>query len=221
MTTSADAAAASSVASADAAAPDRVRRLATLAAAGIVAYQVLLLVVIAVRPELDPTHLPPSEYAIGPRGRLMVLTFLTAAASYAVLLAAVRPVVRGRRGRVGAAILGVCAAGTAGAGLFVADPIATPVSELSGVGILHVVSGLAALVLLPVAAALLNLDLARGGRPGARRLRRTAFVPLAGLVGHWALSAVVPPEGWPPRLLFLTYAFWLVTLARELWRHPV
>ena len=197
--------------------PVAVRRRASLAAAGIVAYQVLLLAAIAVRPELDPTQVPPSEYAIGRRGGVAVLAFLTAAASYALLFAAVRPLVRGRAGRVGLALLGVCVLGTAGVGGFVADPIETPAAELTARGVVHVVCGLSALVLLPVAALLLNLDLARRASPSdARTLRRTAFVPLAGLLGHWAVSAVVPPLGWPPRLLFLTYAVWLVVLAGRL-----
>jgi hypothetical protein len=34
----------------------------------------------------------------------------------------------------------------------------------------------------------------------------------AGLALHALLSTVIPPEGWPPRLLFLTYAIWLLTL---------
>jgi hypothetical protein len=32
------------------------------------------------------------------------------------------------------------------------------------------------------------------------------------------LSLAVPPEGWPPRVLFLTYAAWLVVLAAQILR---
>ena len=197
--------------------PAATRRTAVLAAAAIVAYQVLLLAAIAVRPELDATHVPPSEYAIGRRGGVAVLAFLTAAVAYAFLFAAVRPLVRDRAGRAGVALLGICVLGTAGVGVFVADPIATPAAELTARGVVHVVCGLSALVLLPFAALLLNLDLARRAVPAdARTLRLTAALPLAGLLGHWALSVVVPPLGWPPRLLFLAYAVWLVALAGRL-----
>jgi hypothetical protein len=186
---------------------------ATIAAAAIIVYQVLLLVTIFIRPELDPVHQPVSEYAIGRRGWVMVLAFLTAAVSYASLAAALRPVVRGRAGRAGIGVLGICALGTAGVGVFVADPVATPPTDLTAVGTLHVICGLSALVLLPLAAALLGAGLARGATTVTAVLRWTAWLPLAGLLLHWVLSAVIPPEGWPPRVLFVTYAVWLLITA--------
>lgn len=182
-------------------------RFARISAAAIIAYQVLLLAAIFVRPELDPVHQPVSEYAIGRHGWVTVLAFLTATVSYGCLLVAVRPSVRGRAGRAGLALLGVCAVGTAGVGVFVADPVVTPPGQLTGAGVVHVVCGLTALVLLPVAALLLKV--------GARWTR---WLPLAGLILHWTLSVVVPPEGWPPRLLFLTYAVWLLALTAHVRR---
>jgi hypothetical protein len=189
---------------------------ARLSAAAIIVYQLLLLLTIVIRPELDPAHRPVSEYAIGRHGWVMVLAFLTAAVSYACLLVAVRPVVRGRAGRAGLGVLGVCAVGTAGVGVFVADPVATPWTELTATGTVHVISGLSALVLLPFVALLLNSALTRG--TAGPILRWTAWLPLAGLVLHVALSAVVPPEGWPPRFLFMTYAVWLLVLTAHLRR---
>lgn len=52
----------------------------------------------------------------------------------------------------------------------------------------------------------------------APALRWTAGLPLAGLVLHWVLSLAVPPEGSPPRFLFLTYAVWLIVLATQILR---
>ncbi|MFF5234945.1 DUF998 domain-containing protein [Dactylosporangium sp. NPDC000521] len=176
---------------------------ARVSAVAIVVYQVLLLVAVLVRPEIDPVRRPVSEYAIGRLGWVTVLAFLCAAGSYGCLFVAVRPAVRGRSGAAGLGVLGICALGTAGVGVFVADPVVTPLAELSVVGTVHVVCGLSALVLLPVAAVLL-----KGTVPG-----RVAWLPLAGLAGHWALSVVIPPEGLPPRLLFLTYAVWLLVLS--------
>jgi hypothetical protein len=187
----------------------RARPAAAVSAAAIVLYQILLLVTILIRPELDPVHQPVSEYAIGRHGWVMVLAFLTAAVSYGCLFVVVRPVVRGRAGRAGLAVLAVCTVGTAGVGVFVADPVATPFSELTTTGTIHVICGLSALVLLPVAALLIG---------GLRDT--TARLPLAGLMLHWALSAVIPPEGWPPRFLFLTYAVWLLLLTARLRRAP-
>jgi len=182
-----------------------------LAGAAIITYQILLAAVIGIRPEIDPTRNPVSEYAIGRFGWLTVLAFLLAAVAYALLLAAVRPLVRGRLGPI---LLGACAVGTAGVGIFVADPVVTPWSAMTTAGRLHVVCGLSALVLLPGAALLINTELARRLPAAARVLRWTRWLPAAGLIGHVLMAAVVPPEGWPPRLLFLTYAIWLVTVAR-------
>jgi hypothetical protein len=182
-----------------------------LAGAAIITYQILLAAVILLRPEINPTHNPVSEYAIGRFGWVAVLAFLVAATAYALLLAAVRPLVRGR---AGPALLGVCVLGTFGVGVFVADPVVTPWSAMTVVGRLHVVCGLSALVLLPFAALLINRELARRLPAEARVLRWTGWLPLAGLVLHALLATVIPPEGWPPRLLFLTYAIWLLTVTR-------
>jgi hypothetical protein len=189
---------------------------ARTSAAAIVAYQVLLLVTIFIRPDLDPVHQPVSEYAIGRHGWVMTLAFLTAAVSYASLLVALRPVVHGRAGRAGLGVLGACALGTAGVGVFIADPLATPLSELTTIGTLHVISGLSALLLLPLAAVLLGTGLARGATTASAVLRWTAWLPVAGLVLHWILSAMIPPEGWPPRVLFMTYAAWLLALSAHI-----
>ncbi|HZO64309.1 MAG TPA: DUF998 domain-containing protein, partial [Kribbellaceae bacterium] len=140
---------------------------ARLSTAAIIAYQMLLLAVIFIRPELDPSRKPISEFAIGHHRWVMQLAFLTAAVSYGALFVAVRPAVRGANGRVGLGILGVCVVGTVGVGVFVADPVVTPLNELTTVGTLHVVCGLSALVLLPFAALLINLDVARGNTAAA------------------------------------------------------
>src|SRR5918998_649337 len=120
-----------------------------LAGAAIITYQILLAAIILIRPEIDPTHKPISEYAIGRLGWVAVLAFLVAATAYALLFAAVCPLVRGR---LGPSLLGICVLGTFGVGIFVADPVVTPWSAMTTVGRLHVVCGLSALVLLPFAA---------------------------------------------------------------------
>ena len=112
----------------------------------------------------------------------------------------------------------MCALGTVGVGVFVADPVVTPLTELTTIGTLHVLCGFSALVLLPFAALLINLDVAGGSPSAAAVLRWTAWLPLAGLALHLALSIVMPPEGWPPRFLFLFYAAWLIVLATHIGR---
>ncbi len=96
---------------------------ARLLIAAIFAYQILLAAVTFIRPELDPTRKPISEYAIGRHGWVTVLAFLAAAMSYGCLFVAVRPAIRGSAGRVGFGILGVCALGTVGVGVGVFVPI--------------------------------------------------------------------------------------------------
>ncbi len=83
-------------------------------------------------------------------------------------------------------------------------------------------------MLLPFAALLINLNVARKNQAWAtarRALLWTAGLPLLGLLGFLAHLAifVIPlgnnaygpgiPIGWPPRFLFLTYMVWLITLA--------
>ncbi len=188
----------------------------------ILCYQVLLAAEIYVRPDLDVARKPISEYAIGQFGWVMVSAFLLSALSYGSLLAAVRPYLSDRSGNTGAAILLVCTIGTVGVGVFIADPITTPMTSLSTRGLLHVVFGTTALLLLPFGALLINRSLARGFATSGqawRALRLTGWVPMIGLAAFLVLVAVVvPAEGWPPRLLFLTYAVWVVTLSRQIAR---
>src|SRR6266511_1899543 len=118
----------------------------------ILCYQVLLAAEIYVRPDLDVARKPISEYAIGQFGWVMVSAFLLSALSYGSLLAAVRPYLSDRSGNTGAAILLVCTIGTVGVGVFIAEPITTPMTSLSTRGLLHVVFGTTALLLLPFGA---------------------------------------------------------------------
>jgi Protein of unknown function (DUF998) len=192
---------------------------ARLSIVTIIAYQVLMAALIFIRPEIDPSRQPISEYAIGRLGWIMVLAFLISAASYAALFVAIRSQVRGPWGKIGLGLLAICIIGTVGVGIFTADPIAVPMDALSTRGNLHVIFGGSALFLLPFAALLINLNLARNNSAWAtarRALLWTAGVPLFGLVAFIVMVAViVPAEGWPPRFLFLTYMVWVIVLAGQ------
>jgi hypothetical protein len=136
---------------------------------------------------------------------------------------------RGTLGRIGLGILAICTIGAAGAGVFVTDPMPLRY-PLSTTGTLHLISGMSQLVLLPFAALLINLSLARKTLAWARArtaLRWTAGLPLVALAGflvHLAIF-VIPlgpdaygpgvPVGWSGRFLFLTYMVWLITIAAE------
>jgi len=153
---------------------------------------------IVIRPELNPARQPISEYAI---------------------FVAIKSQLQDRWGKAGLALLVICIIGTVGVGVFVADPIAVPFDALSTVGTLHVVFGTVAMMLLPFAALLINLSLARKNpawAPARRALLWTSGLPLLGLMLFLIMVAsVVPAEGWPPRFLFLTYMVWLITLASQ------
>jgi len=206
------------------------RAAAWTAIAAIVLYQLVLVALILLRPDLDPSWHTISEWAIGPHGWVMSLAFLVSALSYAATWSLVRPHLRGLAGRIGICLLGVCVVGATGVGLFTTDPLGTPPTALSTTGTLHVLFGVSQLVLLPFAALLVTLSLARQGAawlPARRVLFAIAGVPLLGFLAFAAYTAVfVVPLGpgaygpgvnigWPPRVAFLSYAVWVVVLASQ------
>ena len=203
---------------------------ARLSIAAVVAYQILLAALLFIRSDLDPSWQTISVYAIGRHGWIMSLAFLFSAVSYGALFVALRSQIRGVSGRIGLSLLLICTIGTAGAGLFVTDPIATPQNALSTAGTLHAIGASSALLLLPFAALLINLNVGRKnqGWSSARRLLQwTAGLPMFGLVAFAvAIVNVVPVDdnniprygpgvniGWPNRILLLIYMAWLTPLA--------
>ena len=200
---------------------------ARVAITATVSYQLLLIALIFLRPDLDPSWHTISEWAIGPYGWITSTAFLISALSYAGLLVMLRNQAHGIQGRLGFGVLLICTIGAIGVGLFTTDPM--PVHPpLSLRGTLHVIFGTTQLILLPVAALLINLSLVRRNerwRPARRVLLCTAPVPLLGFLSFAIYSAIfVFPLGpgaygpgvnigWPPRFAFLTYTVWVVTLA--------
>ena len=176
-------------------------KAAWLAIAAIVAYQVLLVVLIFLRPELDPSWHTISEWAIGRYGWLMSAGFLLSALSYAALVFLLAPHLRGFSGRTGLFLLLLCAVGATGVGICTTDPMPMH-PPLSTRGTLHVIFGTAQLVLLPWAALLINLNLARKNAawaPARRALLGSAGLPLLGFLGFAIYSAlfVFPSDGTP------------------------
>jgi hypothetical protein len=200
---------------------------ARLAIAAILSYQILLIVLIFLRPDLDPSWHTISEWAIGPYGWMMSVGFLISALSYAALFVMLKSQLQGVVGRIGLGILLICVIGAFGVGIFRTDPMPLRY-PLSRIGTLHVICGTSQLMLLPFAAVLINLSLARTSETWARARRVllwTACLPLFGF-GTFALYTalfVLPmgPQaygsgvniGWPPRFAFLSYMIWVVTVA--------
>jgi len=200
---------------------------AWVAIVAIVFYQILLIVLPFLRPELDPSWHTISEWAIGRYGWMMSGGFVISSASYAALFMMLRPQLGGVMGRIGLGILLISVIGAFGVGVCTTDPM--PIRPpLSTRGMLHVIFGTSQLVLLPFAALLINLSLARKNETWARSRRVllwTAGLPLFGFAAFLLYSAIfvlpMGPQaygpgvniGWPPRFAFFTYMLWVMILA--------
>jgi hypothetical protein len=200
---------------------------AKLAMASIISYQVLLIALIFLRSDLDPSWHTISQWAIGRYGWMMSLAFLISALSYAALFVMLRSQVHGILGRIGLGTLLICVIGATGVGVFTTDPMPMHF-PLSTRGTLHVIFGTSQLVLLPFAALFINLSLTHSNEKwrGARRiLLWTAGLPLFGFLSFAIYSALfvfpLGPNaygpgvniGWPPRFAFFTYMLWVVTVS--------
>jgi hypothetical protein len=192
------------------------------------AYQVLLILLIFLRPDIHPYSNTISEWAIGKSGWLMQIAFFCSALGYLFLFLAIKNEIRGIRGTIGLSLLFLCFAGTVGVGAFVTDPY--PPDFTITTTLVHAISGGLAMILLPFAALLINLNLLkRNGhwKRAGNTLKWTAFLPLLAFIAfivHLNLF-VIPlgenavgenvPIGYPPRVMFLAYHVWLAILA---WR---
>lgn len=208
---------------------------AHIAIIAVITYHILLFALIFIRPDLDPYWHTISEWAIGPNGWIMVLAFLISATAYGALFITIRKEVKGVMGKIGLGILFICFIGTIMVGVFVTDPMPVPGSveaqemSLTTTGMLHMLGGAGALFLLPFAALLISLSLALKNEAFSstkKILLITGFIPLVGWIGfiiHMNLY-IIPlgdyaygpevPLGWPPRFLLISYAVWVIVLAR-------
>ena len=202
---------------------------ARLAMVAIVSYQLLLIALIFLRPDLAPAWHTISEWAIGPYGWVMSGAFFISALSYGALFFMLKSQARGLVGRVGLGLLLACAIGATGVAIFTTDPLPMR-TPLSTRGTLHVIFGTAQLVLLPFAALLINIGLARRNqawRVARRLLLWTSGLPLFGFLSFAVYTAIcVAPLGpgaygpgvnigWPPRFAFFTYMLWVVILGSQ------
>lgn len=206
---------------------------ARLAIAAVIIYQLLLIALIFIRPDLDPYWHPISEWALGRHGWIMVMAFLISAMSYSCLLVSVKREIKNVRGKIGLVLLFLCIIGTVGVGVFKTDPMTIitdpnpPPIVLSTTGTLHIICGGTAMFLLPFAAMLINLSLVSKIKwpvGWKRALMLTAIVPLLGLLGFIIHTTLIllpmgdyaygpeVPLGWPARILFMTYMVWIITL---------
>lgn len=178
-----------------------------------------------VESEFDPSWRFVSEYANGPFGWLLTLTFLSLALSCVALVAAVRSHVQTIGGTNGLGLLLIAAVALTVAAFNAIDPITSTSDQLTTHGNIH---GLASMIGVPgLAIAALLVSIGLGRNPGwateRRSLRWAGVLPLVALVLMFAvIGATLPqaggfgsevPVGWPNRLLMLAYATWLLTVA--------
>jgi len=193
--------------------------LAKIAIAMAVLYELLLILLIFLRPELPVYSTTISEWAIGKFGWLMRGAFFTSALSYLFLGLALKGDVKRFWGKAGLVFLFICFLGTTGVGIFVTNPY--PPDMRITTTLIHTLCGTLAMVLLPVAALLICFNLPHQGKA----IRLTGLIPVIAFIGfviHLSLyviplgeKAVGPnvPIGYPPRILFFSYHLWLVLLA--------
>jgi len=191
------------------------------------AFPVLLVTLHVIKPEIDPSWRPASEYAIGQYGWVMSLAIVSMAISCVALFAAIRNQIAALGGRIGLGLLLVVAAALAVAGVFVVDPITTPPEEMTIHGMLHGAAGMIFIPGLPVAGLLISRSLAR--RPewqvGIRPVRWTAHlmwisvvlmaIQLIAVLSSGGRFGPGSTKGWLNRLVVLSYAAWLMTVS---WR---
>ncbi len=198
---------------------------ARLAAVGGVLFVALFLALHLLKPDLDPSWRPISEYALGPFGWLMTVGFLVLAASCVLLFVAIASQVKTWPGRVGLAALLLAAIGFLVAGLFPTDPVTVAPEDMTVTGLIHSIGPVLADG-IPLAAILVgwclarrnpNWASARGWLLAGAILTVSAFllvtVSLVVLLPPSGMLGPDVPTGWQGRFLVVAYAGWIVIVA--------
>jgi len=200
-----------------------------LAAAGAIAVALTIVVLHAIKPELEPSWRFISEYATGPHGWIMRLAFLMWAASIAALALALRREVKTWPGKTGVAVLLVVAAALVFAGLFAQDPVTAKPDELTVSGNIHAMASMIGIPGIPIAAMLISSSLWRTNpawTPHRSSIMWTAHatwisLTLMGIYLMWAVPRAGGFNaevwaGWMNRLVVAAYITWQLTIACRL-----
>lgn len=184
-----------------------------------VLFLLLLGALLALQPEIDPSWRFISEHALGRHGWMMSLAFLSMAVSGGAAAIALWQHVR-FGGKIGIVFLMIGALGLTLAGVFVTDPITTPMNAQSPSGMLHSLGallgdGIAIGAIFITGSLLRNQSWrpARGWMIGVLALVWTAYVWV--LVSMPADGNFGPnvPIGWPSRFYLVSYAIWFIVMA--------
>jgi hypothetical protein len=203
---------------------------ARLSMIAIITYQLILIVLILLRPDIAPSWHTISEWAYGPWGWLMSAGFIISGISYGALFVLLKPQTKGFMGYAGLVLLFICAMGAICVGIFTTDPMTTRPENISTIGMLHIAFGGSQLALFPFAALLISLGLAKKNTQWAAVkpvLYSIAFLPLFGFICfityHGIFVAPLGPYaygpgvhiGWPPRCAFFCYMLWVVIFCAQ------
>ncbi|MBI5070776.1 MAG: DUF998 domain-containing protein [Deltaproteobacteria bacterium] len=155
-----------------------------------------LVLVHALRPDLDASWRPISEYALGAHGWLMTLAFACWGLGPIALALSLRGLAPTRSAKIAIALLVLGGVGPLLAALFPMDPLSTSPGAMTWSGRLHA-SGAVLGDLIPVAALILSFALTRpNGRWAAygAAVRASATVAFGLLVAATAAMAAMMPE---------------------------
>jgi hypothetical protein len=200
---------------------------ARLSLAAAATFMVLLAVLHVIKPELDPSWHPISEYANGRYGWVMMLSFFFLALSCAALVVAVRSQIGTIGGKIGLGALLIVAASLIAAGVFTTDPITASRDEMTTHGHLHALAAIVSIPGFPIAALLISLSLARRKQALSavrRSLIWSALLTCFSVAAMFVYLVVALPNhggefgpgmliGWLQRFVVVTYCFWLMTVA--------
>ena len=179
-----------------------------------------------IEPEFNPAWRFMSEYALGQYGWVMRLGFFALASSCVATVAAIRPQIQSRVGKIGLVLLLIVAAALFMGGLFSQDPVTAKSNELTMHGNLHGLAAMIGLPTFPIAALLISSSLIRYQPAWASArwvLLVTANLIWTSLVAMIAYLIFAVPQaggfgpsvmvGWFNRIVVLTECVWLLVIS--------
>lgn len=189
-------------------------------------FVVLLAALHFIKPDLDPSWRPISEYALGKYGWIMTVAFLAWGLSAISLFVAIRSQVQMLTGRIGLVFLLIGAAGPILAALFPTDPITTPPDAMTTRGAIHSLGAVLGDA-IPIAATLFTLSLVRNNpswSPVRKPLIWATVLAWVGFVVFTVSMAILLPQnggqlgpdvliGWQNRFMVVAHAAWPMTAA--------
>ena len=202
------------------------RRAATICCAGVGVFLSLLLLLHALKPELEPSWRFVSEYSIGRHGWVMMLGFFAWALSCFALSVSLRNEVVTRAGRIGRVVLFAVGLSLVAAGVFAQDPLTASPEELTTHGTLHAIASMIGIPGIPIAAWLIGHSLTHHNatwRSHRRIIMGTAYGTWLSLIAMVAYLAVAVPQaggfgpqvlaGWMNRVVVLAYCLWQIAVS--------